>query len=49
MVERLDSSLETPMNEAEVIQESASEVSDLKFEVKNQAKFESLMQDPVLQ
>ena len=50
MVERLDvPTFERPKTSEEVIQESASEVSDLKFEVKNQAKFESLLQDPVLQ
>lgn len=50
MVEKLDSSvLKTPMTEAEVMQESAADLSDLKFEVKNQARFEKLLQDPTLQ
>ena len=50
MVERFNTSkVERPKTSQEVIQETSSEVSDLKFEVKNQAKFESLLQDPVLQ
>ena len=48
MVERFNTS-EKPQTPEEVIQESASEVSDFEFEVRNQAKFESLLQDPVLQ
>ena len=50
MVERLDApKVERPETSEEVIQEYKSELFDFKLEVKDQAKFESLLKDPVLQ